>query len=152
MSFVLFNYFIPIQSNVIPATSCTFPFTYFGFWHKIQRRWKKRKKIRLITRCGRKWTGSWSSLGSGRRWHGWRRQPGLCLHIHRWVWHCGMLLSAICNTHHRNTLVYFPEHTPSDKNLKANTRSEPFQHLLWKITPDYLLQCALPKLHHLNVT
>lgn len=126
------------------------------FWflaYTIERIWKKkRKKISLITRCGREWTGSWSSLGSGRRWHGWRRQPGLCLHIHRWVWHCGMLLSAICNTHHRNTPFYFPKHTLSDKNFKANTRSEPFQHLLQKITPDYLLQCALPKLHHLNLT
>lgn len=61
--------------------------------------------------------------------------------------------SVRSGTHTTGTYQFISSSTPAPtKNLKANTRSEPFQHLLQKITPDYLLQHALPKLYHLNLT
>lgn len=151
MILALDNYFIPVQTKYCSCHVLQVSLHIFWFlMHRIERTWEK-KKTDLITRCGCEWTGSWSSLCSGRRWHGWRRQPGLCLHIHRWVWHCGMLLSAICNTHHRNIPVYFPKQSPLTKIWKRMQEVRYFSTCC-KITPDYLFQCTLPKLHYLNHT
>lgn len=58
----------------------------------------------VLTRRWRKWAGSWCSLSRWGRWHRWRGQPRLRLHIHRWVWHCGVLLSPIWECHQEHVI------------------------------------------------
>lgn len=61
-------------------------------------KWKQEMQKCLLTSRRCKWTRSRSSLSCGGRWHGRRSQPRRGLHIHRWVWHRGVLLSPIWRT------------------------------------------------------